>query len=600
MRFRHKLTERSTAKRVVSFLLMLCLLVPMLPSSIGLDAKAEDDTTKETTTSGNTVTITLHDLYIDRKEALPDKTKLSNCLDAYLHARKITVEKGTKLSDALTSNNVELGTSSLAATGVYKTGTGDENAMTSVIDAKNCVWYTRAGGENGGVDGNNARTKFESSTAINNDVDLYTYSYRIRLITGEKSYTDLIVREGQQEGFIAGRNRNDIHKISDFLSKNSTNITSWTDVNEDAEADTSALANGITRNYALRAEDVTPDTVNISCKVAVNGQWTDTGKTITLDLDRVDVWGKTGPALNYYVTDDELFSVYESYGFTKDMLKTQEKIDSTINGYFPFRNGEDTLHIRQMPKQVEGGTEFRVPLIEDTTEIAAGGLAIYYTPHNTTKYDSNFLAYEGNDKNKTGRDRYGWANVTDPAVLKDNSFFTVDVDNASRQYILSGESASVTVGDGSWNAIKWFPLSSDSQQYSKATAKYKIDLSKNDDGVTYSNQMFTISKIRQPIYITQQTDSSVQTPGVMSVNCYVLKNETWEQVKTITVDNSRWDISWGTDKSSDKIENRVYVTSEELETVYKDYGFSAKKYTGEWFFPHTAPGDSNYGWIVIL
>jgi len=110
--------------------------------------------------------------------------------------------------------------------------------------------------------------------------------------------------------------------------------------------------------------------------------------------------------------------------------------------------------------------------------------------------------------------------------------------------------------------------------------------------VTYSNQTFTISKIRQPIYITKQLDDSVKTPGTMSVKCYVLKNETWEEIKTITVDNSRWDMSWGIDDSSASIKNRVYVTSEELETVYGDYGFSAEDYTGEWFFPHTAPTDS--------
>ncbi len=584
MRFRHNLTENNTVKRVISFLLMLCLLVPMLPSSIGLDAKAEDGT-DTTETTDNTVTITLHDLYIDRKEALSDNTHLTNYLDAYKHARTITVEKGTTLSAALAGNNVELGTKSLADTGVYKSADiADENAMTSVIDASKCVWYTRDGGTNGGVDGNNTRTKFESSTVINDNIDLYTYSYRIRLITDKSQYNDLIVREGQTSGFISGEGRDSKTSISDFLE----NVDNkWTDVNENKAADISALTKGITRNYAFRAQGVTPDTVKIPCKVAVNGQWTDSG-TITMDKDRVDVWGRTGPALNYYVTDKELESVYgEKYGFAKKMLQTQTEISKEINAYFPFRNGSNMI-IRQMPKWTSEG-QFRIPLVEDTTTDVSK-LEIYYTPHNTTKYTSNFLEYEQNDT--THNNRYGWASITDAAVLKDNSFFTVDVDDASRQYILSGESASVTVEGNSWNAIKWFPCSSNSQQYSQATAKYKIDLSKNDDGVTYSNQTFTISKIRQPIYITQQSDDSVKIPGTMSVNCYVLKNETWEKIKTISVDNSRWDMSWGTDKSSTEIKNRVYVTSEELEAVYEDYGFSAKDYTGEWFFPHTAPKDS--------
>ena len=588
MRFRHNLTENNTVKRVISFLLMLCLLVPMLPSSIGLDAKAEDGTDTTETTNG-TITITLHDLYIDRKEALPDDTNLGTGQNAYLtaseHARTITVEKGTKLSDALADKKVELGTSSLKATGVYKSADiADDKAMTSVIDASNCVWYTRDGGTNGGVDGNNARTKFESSTAINDNIDLYTYSYRIRLITGESTYKDLIVREGQTKGFVSGQGRENMYSISDFF-KNVDNT--WIDVNENKAADISALTDGITRNYAFRAKGVTPNTVEIPCKVAVNGQWTDAG-TITMDKDRVDVWGRTGPALNYYVTDEELVSVYgEQYGFAKKMLETQTEISKEINAYFPFRNGSNMI-IRQMPKWTSEG-QFRIPLVEDTTTDVSK-LEIYYTPHNTTEYTSNFLEYEQNDTQHNNR--YGWASIADATVLKDNSFFTVDVDDTSRQYILSGESASVTVGDGSWKAVKWFPCSSDSQQYSQATAKYEIDLSKNDDGVTYSEQTFNISNIRQPIYITQQTDDSVKKPGTMSVNCYVLKNETWENVKTISVDNSRWDMSWGIDDSSASIKNRVYVTSEELETVYGDYGFSAKDYAGEWFFPHTAPTDS--------
>ena len=591
MRFRHKLTERNTAKRVVSFLLMLCLLVPMLPSSIGLDAKAEDDTTKETTTSGDTVTITLHDLYIDRKEALPDDTKLSNCLDAYLYARKITVEKGTKLSDALAEKNVKLGTSSLAATGVYKTGTKDDKAMTSVLDAKNCVWYTRAGGENGGVDGNNTRTKFESSTKIDNNIDLYTYSYRIRLITDKKQYKDLIVREGQKEGFISGEDRNTKVSISDFLKgKNVDN--KWTDVNEDKAVNISELEakDGITRNYALRADGVTPNTIDVPCNVAINGQWTDTGKKIQLDLDRVDVWGKTGPALNYYVTDSELKDIYKDYGFGTDINFKAGEINSTINGYFPFRNGEDTLHIRQMPKQVEGGTEFRVPLIEDTTEIAAGGLAIYYTPHNTTTYDSNFLAYEGNDKNKTGRDRYGWANVTDATVLKDNSFYTVDAPDTQRQYVLSGKTVTVK-GDFSCKAVKWAPISGYPDNYSKSTGKY---FASESDGVTNTDGTFEITNIHQPIVITSDT-TDVKKTGTMTVRCFVLQNETWQQAGNISVDNSRWDMSWGNDtekKSKIEVGTRVYVTPKELESVYSEYGFNSSTYEGGLYFPHTDKGGS--------
>lgn len=575
MRFRHDLTGKNTAKRVVSFLLMLCLLVPMLPSSIGLDAKAEDDTTTTETTenTGDTVTIKLHDLYIDRKEALPDGTDLNTlsdknendrCLDAYLYARSIKVKKGTKLSEIFAEadtakegsdlkKNTTLGTSSLEKTGVYKKGTEDKNAMTSVIDASKCVWYTR----DGGVDGNNARTKFESSTAIDNNIDLYTYSYRIRLITGKKRYNDLIVREGQQEGFIAG-NRNEIHKISDFLSENSTNITSWTDVNEDAKADTSTLTKGITRNYALRADGVTPNTIDVPCKVAVNGQWTDTGKKIKLDLDRVDVWGKTGPALNYYVTDDELLSVYQDYGFTKDMLQKQAEISKKINGYFPFQNGGNLI-IRQLPKWTSEG-QFRIPLVEDTTNDVTQ-LKIYYTPHNTEKYTSHFLS------GTTGRD--GWASVTDSGVLKENSFYTVSVDSDDKNNfsselpdtkLLYGESRSfdLPLKDTGGNGVSWY-------------------VEKGGDNVTITTDSdkatVTIKNIEQEVVLT--TNSEKQDADAVKVHCYVLIDGQPKDVGLLTTKKTQ--SGWG-DKTGDKGYTRYYVTANQVESIYKNYGFDASQF----------------------
>lgn len=590
MRFRHNLTGKNRIKRVVSFLLMLCLLVPMLPSSIGLDAKAEDDTTTTETTesTGDTVTITLHDLYIDRKEALPDGTDLAAlekdnntiepCLLAYKYARKITVTKGTTLKEifekasaeganAELKKNTTLGTSSLKATGVYKKGTEDDKAMTSVANASDCVWYTRAGGENGGVDGNNARTKFKSSTEINDNIDLYTYSYRIRLITansGDDRNKDLIVREGQTSGFVYGSANNiDDTSISKFLSENSVNDTTWTDVNEDAKADTSALANGITRNYALRADGVTPNTIDVPCNVAINGQWTDTGKTITLDLDRVDVWGKTGPALNYYVTDDELLKVYGNYGFTKDMLQQQDEISKKINGYFPFQNGGNLI-IRQLPKWTSEG-QFRIPLVEDTTNDVTQ-LNIYYTPHNTEEYTSHFLS------GTTGRD--SWASVSDSAVLKENSFYTVSVDKnddfdgtlpeeLSKKYLYGSDvtfTLPLTNKDGS--KVKWY-------------------VEKGGDNVTIKNDeenntaTVTVDSIDSQLILT--TDKAKEYAGDVQVHCYVLIDGKPQEVGKLHTNAIQKcdDNSWGTQHGNDI---RYYVTAEQAETVYGKWGFDASTF----------------------
>lgn len=544
MRFRHDLTGKNRGKRAISFLL-LCLLVSLLPNSIGMDAKADDTT--------ETVTITLHDLYIDRKEALPDGTTLDDCLKASEHARQIKVKKGTTLADALTgNNNVQLGTKSLKATGVYKKEvTADEHAMTSVADASECVWYTRADSEdgngNGGVDGNNPRTEFDKSTAIDKNIHLYTYSYRLRLITAQSTYKDLIVREGQSKGIVYGSDKNEANTdISSFLSN--ANVASWTDVNEKQLADTTALSSGLTRNYTLRADGVAASTKEIPCYVAVNGAWTQIS-TIQMDTDRVDVWGRTGPELNYYVTDDELKTAYSDYGFGTDVTFEKGITSKDKNGYFPFAYGNDNkLYNRQMPKQAEGSDQFRVPLVEDTKDITKS-LAIYYTPNSTT----------------------GYVTIDTPDVLKNNSFYTISVDEADKDKfsdgvlpntkILSGGEATFELPskDKDGNAVTWYV-----DKGSDVTA-----ITENDaDTVTV-----TVKGINEQVLLT--TDQS-KAEG-LKVHCFVLIDQQPVEVGLLTTTKKQSVASWGTGKNY----TRYYITSAQADTVYKKYGFDASKYAPE-------------------
>lgn len=555
MRFRHDLTGKNRGKRAISFLL-LCLLVSMLPNSIGMDAKADDAKTDDT------VTITLHDLYIDRKEALPDGTKLADkepngdtdpdpCLAAYKYARTIQVPKGTTLADALTgNNNLKLGTKSLKATGVYKKEvTPDEHAMTSVADASDCVWYTRAdsadGNGNGGVDGNNPRTKLDKSTVIDKDIHLYTYSYRLRLITAKDTYKDLIVREGQSKGIAYGSSENTADTdIGSFLS--SANVTSWTDVNEKQLADTTALSNGLTRNYTLRADGVAAPTKEIPCYVAVNGAWKQIS-TIQMDTDRVDVWGRTGPELNYYVTDDELKTAYSDYGFGKDVTFEKGTTSKDKNGYFPFTydNGKQ-LNNRQMPKQTEGSKQFRVPLVEDTKDITKN-LAIYYTPHSTT----------------------GYVTIDNADVCKNNSFYTISVDEADKDKfsdvtlpdtkILSGGEATFDLPskDKDGKAVTWYV-----EKGGDVTAITK----KNENTVTV-----TVKNINEQVLLT--TDKS-KAKG-LQVHCFVLIDQQPVEVGLLTTTKMQSVASWGTGKNY----TRYYITSAQAETVYKKYGFDASQYT---------------------
>lgn len=536
------MTRKNRGKRAISFLLLLCLLVPMFPRSIGMDAKADDAT--------DTVTITLHDLYIDRKEALPDETKLADCLKASEHARKIQVSKGTTLEKALTGNNVTLGTKSLKATGVYKEEvTPDDHAMTSVANASECVWYTRAdsadGNGNGGVDGNNPRTKLDKSTVIDKNIHLYTYSYRLRLITAKDTYQDLIVREGQSKGIAYGSDTNTANTdISSFLS--STKVTSWTDVNEGKLLETDVLSNGLTRNYTLRASGVDASTKEIPCYVAENGAWKKIS-TIQMDIDRVDVWGRTGPALNYYVTDDELKTAYSAYGFGKDVTFEGGITSKDKNGYFPFAYGDNKqLQNRQMPKQAEGSTQFRVPLVEDTKDITEN-LAIYYTPHSTT----------------------GYVTIDNSDVLKNNSFYTISVDEADKDKfgtsdnlpdtkILSGGDKTVELPskDKAGNAVTWY-----TEKGSDVTT-----ISKKDENTV----TVTVKGINEQVLLT--TDQ-LKAEG-LQVHCFVLIDQQPVKIGLLTTTKTQSDTSWGTGKNY----TRYYITSAQAETVYKKYGFDASQY----------------------
>ena len=559
MRFQHDLTGKNRGKRALSFLL-LCLLVSILPNSIGMDAKADDTT--------ETVTITLHDLYIDRKEALPDGTTLDDCLKASEHARQIKVKKGTTLADALTGNNdnLTLGTKSLKDTGVYKKEvTPDEHAMTSVADASDCVWYTRAdsadGNGNGGVDGNNPRTKLNSDTKINDNIDLYTYSYRLRLITAKDTYQDLIVREGQSKGITYGSDTNEANtSIHDFLTQYSTNVT-WTDVNDGKLSETDTLSSGLTRNYTLRASGVDASTKEIPCYVAVNGAWTQIS-TIQMDTDRVDVWGRTGPALNYYVTDDELKTAYSDYGFGTDVTFKDGITSKDKNGYFPFAYGNDNkLYNRQMPKQAEGSDQFRVPLVEDTKDITTTDLAIYYTPHNTTDYASNFSGASV------------WMDNAD--VLKDNSFYTISVDEADKDKfsdtvtlpntkILSGGESTFELPskDKDGNAVTWY-----TEKGGDVTA-----ISKKDENTV----TVTVKGINEQVLLT--TDPS-KAEG-LKVHCFVLIDQQPVEVGLLTTTKTQYNTPWGSSNTT-KNYTRYYITSAQAETVYKKYGFNASTFTPE-------------------
>lgn len=505
------MTGKNRGKRAISFLLLLCLLVPMFPRSIGMDAKADDAT--------DTVTITLHDLYIDRKEALPDGTNLDDCLKASEHARKIQVSKGTTLEKALTgNNNVTLGTKSLKATGVYKEEvTPDDHAMTSVANASECVWYTRAdsadGNGNGGVDGNNPRTKLDKSTAIDKDIHLYTYSYRLRLITAkDDTYKDLIVREGQSKGIEYGSNENTADTdIGDFLS--SAKVASWTDVNERKLLETDVLSNGLTRNYTLRANGVDASTKDNSDVLKNNSFY-------TISVDEAD---KSKFSDTVTLPDTKILSG----GDTTVELPSKDKAGNAVTWY--TEKGGDVTTISKKDENtvtvtVKGINE-QVLLTTDKSK--AEGLKV----HCFVLIDQQPVEV---------------GSLTTTKTQSDASWGKPGTENYTRYYITSAQAETVYKKYG-FDTSTFTPDKMDDQKYNFAIGFYNNDLTIFNNSARMWADIVPI-KVDGEYKIPMISSKDGKTGGTANGSCsvYYIPNNTEQKnfwIKDITIDTNSFTTS---------------------------------------------------------
>lgn len=78
------------------------------------------------------------------------------------------------------------------------------------------------------------------------------------------------------------------------------------------------------------------------------------------------------------------------------------------------------------------------------------------------------------------------------------------------------------------------------------------------------------------------TDRAAPTATAVTVTCYAAVDGGWKQVGTV---------------QTDKIDSgRYYVTAQELDGIYGEYGFSSANYSGELFFPHTDDNSINTLW----
>lgn len=84
------------------------------------------------------------------------------------------------------------------------------------------------------------------------------------------------------------------------------------------------------------------------------------------------------------------------------------------------------------------------------------------------------------------------------------------------------------------------------------------------------------------------TDRAAPTATAVTVTCYAAVDGGWQQVGTVQTDKI------------DSDSTRYYVTAQELDGIYGEYGFSSANYSGELFFPHTDDNSINTLWADAL
>lgn len=147
------MTGKNRGKRAISFLLLLCLLVPMFHRSIGMDAKADDAT--------DTVTTTLHDLYIDRYVTIDNSDVLKN--NSFY---TISVDEADK-DKFSTSDN-------LPDTKILSSGDTTFELPSKDKDGNAVTWYTEKGGDVTTISKKDENTVTVTVKGINEQVLLTT------------------------------------------------------------------------------------------------------------------------------------------------------------------------------------------------------------------------------------------------------------------------------------------------------------------------------------------------------------------------------------------------------------------------------------------
>ena len=220
------MTGKNRGKRAIFFLLLLCLLVPMFPRSIGTDAKADDAT--------DTVAITLHDLYIDRYVTTDNSDVLKN---NSFYTISVDEADESKFSDTVTLPDTKI-LSGEDTTFELPSKDKDGNAVT---------WYTEKGSDVTTISKKDENTVTVTVKGINEQVLLTTDKSKAE---GLKVHCFVLIDQQPEE-------------VGLLTTTKTQSNTSWgTEKNYTRYYITSAQAETVYKKYGFNANQYTPDTTN--------------------------------------------------------------------------------------------------------------------------------------------------------------------------------------------------------------------------------------------------------------------------------------------------------------------------------------------------
>lgn len=223
------MTGKNRGKRAIFFLLLLCLLVPMFPRSIGMDAKADDAT--------DTVTITLHDLYIDRYVTTDNSDVLT---DNSFYTISVDEADKSKFSSDVT----------LPDTKILSGGEATFELPSKDKDGKAVTWYAEKGGDVTVITEKDADTITVTVKNINEQVLLTTDQSKAE---GLKVHCFVLI--DQQPAEVGLLTTTKTHYNEPWGSSNTRkNYTRY--------YITSAQAETVYKKYGFNANQYTPDTTD--------------------------------------------------------------------------------------------------------------------------------------------------------------------------------------------------------------------------------------------------------------------------------------------------------------------------------------------------